>query len=548
MGTRFDETVDRLRVAVEAGAVPGALVVHADPDGTRVAVLGRTHQRGGAPVGERTRFRLASCSKLVTALAALLAVQDGVLDLDAPLRRVVPGIAPRSRFDGDPADQITVRHLLSHMAGLTRQAPIDNTYPSWDDHVASIGDTWLRFPVGTRYAYSDIGIDLVGRVLEVATGEPFPRFVARRVLEPLGMERATFDVAEITADRDRCVGHVQGEEQQITGMVPAGSLYASARDLGAFLRFVIDGGVVAHRRVLSAELLEQWSTTPFPAPGQVEGYALGLRTKRTACGIARGHAGSGFGFFADLWWLQASGEGGAVVVSSQELDVRGSVVPELIGAPDAAPALAEPEDASAPGALDPAANTRRAGRYVGGLHDTVTFEVRHGVLGVVRGNRFDAVGFGADACTCSARRSRERYRFADGVAAPPYVVRLRDGESWTYNDGPNDPPGPDWPSWDQWLGTYTVVARTDVRGRVLVTKRDGYLSIGSQRVLEHSGHWFTSRGEAVARRGEHLCVGRFTLRPVDESGLGADAPEPDPPLRGLSERGQPEGSQPEVSQ
>jgi hypothetical protein len=227
-----------------------------------------------------------------------------------------------------------VRHLLSHMAGLTRQAPIDNTYPSWDDHVASIGDTWLRFPVGTRYAYSDIGIDLVGRVLEVATGEPFPRFVARRVLEPLGMERATFDVAEITADRDRCVGHVQGEEQQITGMVPAGSLYASARDLGAFLRFVIDGGVVAHRRVLSAELLEQWSTTPFPAPGQVEGYALGLRTKRTACGIARGHAGSGFGFFADLWWLQASGEGGAVVVSSQELDRKRHAIEGSGGIPD----------------------------------------------------------------------------------------------------------------------------------------------------------------------------------------------------------------------
>ena len=72
----------------------------------------------------------------------------------------------------------------------------------------SISTTWLRFPVGTGYAYSNLGIDLAGFVLEHVEGKPFPEVVRDSLLEPLGMERSTFDRAAIRASANRAVGHV----------------------------------------------------------------------------------------------------------------------------------------------------------------------------------------------------------------------------------------------------------------------------------------------------------------------------------------------------
>jgi CubicO group peptidase (beta-lactamase class C family) len=507
--------VDRLHTVVSTGTISGAIAVSVDASGARVTSVGCTRLHDGVVVCERTRFRLASCSKPVTALATLMAVQEGLLALDAPLRAYLPEFSIGSRFDGDPGTQITIRHLLSHMAGLTRQAPIDNSYHRWDEHIASIGDTWLRFPVGTRYAYSDIGVDLVGRVLETVAGEPFPAFVARRVFAPLGMDDATFDPAIVKADTTRAVGHVDGRPHGMSGMVPAGSLHASGRDLARFLAFVIAGGVVDGRRIVSEELWDTWSTVPFPVPGQCEGYALGLRTRRTPAGCAHGHAGSGFGFLADLWWLPARGVGGAVVVNSHDEDIRGTVVPALVNA--------WPPRASGTSGRSPAPNFRMladadkagrrlAGTYVGGLRDTLEFEARDGVFGVTHGARFEPLAFETSDTACTVNGTHEQYRFVNDVGAPPYVVRVRDGENWTYNDGPGDPPGPDWPDWDAVLGEYTVVTRDSYRGLVPVTKREGHVTIGSQRVLEHRGHYFTSRGEAVLRDGERLHVGRFTLQ------------------------------------
>jgi CubicO group peptidase (beta-lactamase class C family) len=523
--------VDRLHTAVSTGAVSGAIAVAVDASGARITSAGCTRPHDGVDVCDRTRFRLASCSKPVTALAALMAVQEGLLALDAPVRAHLPEFSIGSRFDGDPGTEITIRHLLSHMAGLTRQAPIDNSYHRWDEHIASIGDTWLRFPVGARYAYSDIGVDLVGRVLEMVSGEPFPAFVARRVFDPLGMDDATFDPAIVKADAARAVGHIDGRPHGMSGMVPAGSLYASGRDLAHLLAFVLAGGAVDGRRLVNAELWDTWSTVPFPVPGQDEGYALGLRTRRTPAGWAHGHAGSGFGFLADLWWLPERGVGGAVVVNSHDDDIRGTVVPALVDAlPSRASGITAPYPARNCRMLDERPDERLddgeepdhnpdgfAGTYVGGLRDTLRFETRDGDFGVTHGARFEPLAFEAPDTACTVNGAHEQYRFVDDASATKFVVRVRDGENWTYNDGPGDPPGPDWPDWDAVLGDYTVVTRDSYRGRVPVTKREGYVTVGSQRVLEHRGHFFTSRGEAVLRDGERLRVGRFTLQRASAS-------------------------------
>ena len=87
--------------------------------------------------------------------------------------------------------------LLSHTAGFTHEAPVGNNNEldpgEFDAHVRSISDTWLRFPVGTGYAYSNLGIDLAGYILERVEGKPFAEVMRDSLLEPLGMDRSTFD-------------------------------------------------------------------------------------------------------------------------------------------------------------------------------------------------------------------------------------------------------------------------------------------------------------------------------------------------------------------
>ena len=82
----------------------------------------------------------------------------------------------------------------------------DGDAESFDAHIASISDTWLRFPVGSGYAYSNLGIDLAGDILQTVTGQAFADYVRDRLLEPLGMLDTSFDAEVIAAADDLAVG------------------------------------------------------------------------------------------------------------------------------------------------------------------------------------------------------------------------------------------------------------------------------------------------------------------------------------------------------
>jgi CubicO group peptidase (beta-lactamase class C family) len=390
--------------------------VRADRGGEPHVQCFGVRERGGTEVvGPRTLFRLASVSKIVTGLAAAVAVQEGLLDLDRPVTRYLPALRLRSRFSGhddtEETERITARHLLSHMAGLPRQARVGNGVRDWEGHIRSIGDSWLRFPVGRRMGYSDIGPDLLGRVLEVVSGEAFPAFVHRAILEPLRMEDATFDPAEADG-HDRAHGSVGGRSAPTSGMVPAGSLHASGRDVGRLLRFVLEGGRADGRRVLSSALLEDLATVPCPGVGQTEGYALGQRLQTTVWGgRARGHAGSGYGFLTDLWWLPDSGVGGGVLTSSQDHDLRGRVIWDLLEPGGAVLTSARPRaDVTLTDAAPP---HEVRGRYYDPIYGALVVEARAGVLGIAgpsfRSLRFDGTGDAeVEAPPPAIRRRRRR--------------------------------------------------------------------------------------------------------------------------------------------
>ncbi len=155
-----------------------------------------------------TLFSIQSMSKSFTATAAMFAAQDGLVDLDAPITTYLPDFHVHSIFEEHPEQKMTLRILLSHTAGFPHDPAYggntDGKYGapaySFEKHIASISDTWLMFPVGTRYSYSNIGIDLAGYILQVRSGMPFIQYVQEKVLDPLGMKDSTLDYLKVRAD------------------------------------------------------------------------------------------------------------------------------------------------------------------------------------------------------------------------------------------------------------------------------------------------------------------------------------------------------------
>jgi CubicO group peptidase (beta-lactamase class C family) len=268
-------------------------------------------------------------------------VAAGRLDLDAPVTRYLPGFTVHSAFEQHPERKMTLRMLLSHTAGFTHEAPVGNNNDlnsgTFDAHVRSISETWLRFPVGTGYAYSNLGIDLAGYILERVDGRPFSQIAADSLLRTLGMDHSTFDKAVIRSSDNRAVGHVEPYPAPPVDvpMTAAGGLYASVADLARFLRFQLGDGTLDGRVVLGSRWMEEMRTVPPPHAGAPAGYALGVARTRWNRFPQRpdlfDHGGGGFGFLSDLWWLPQLHVGVAVLTNSQDHQLQGDLALSILG-------------------------------------------------------------------------------------------------------------------------------------------------------------------------------------------------------------------------
>ncbi len=211
---------------------------------------------------------------------------------------------------------VFLAHLLCHAAGFTHEAPAGGNFDvgpeSFEDHVRSISDTWLRFPVGARHEYSNLGVDLAAHIVARARDTDFPACMRDSVLNPLGMTRSTYELAALEATASRAIGH-DPDVPELPVKVPmlgAGDMYSCIADLAKFLKAELAG------QVLQPQLAAQMRTVQFPVPGQVTGYGLGLGVWAGDDWTVYGGSGGGFGFLADLFWEPATGSGVAVLTNS----------------------------------------------------------------------------------------------------------------------------------------------------------------------------------------------------------------------------------------
>jgi serine beta-lactamase-like protein LACTB len=208
----------------------------------RDKVLWRSHY-GKAKTG--SVYRVGSVSKLFNALALVRLAEEGKVNLDAP----VPGY------------KFTIRHLLSHRAGIIREPSVgsyfDETSPSLEKTVASLKGVPSVYPVGKRTKYSNLGPSIAGLLLSKAVKKPYEEHVRESLLLPLGMKASDFALTPTVKANlaPATMWTYDGRNFPAPvfnlGIGPAGNLYSSVEDQARFVRMLLGGGQLDGMRIMA---------------------------------------------------------------------------------------------------------------------------------------------------------------------------------------------------------------------------------------------------------------------------------------------------------
>lgn len=337
---KVDAAVEQFRSSVPAivkkGKVPGAAIALVDEQGIIWAEgFGHTDRKRRNRVTPDTSFLINGMSKTLTATAVLLAVQDGLLDLDEPITTYLPDFKVYSRYEEHPEDKITLRRLLSCTAGLAVEAPLGNSFEpsptaSFEDHVRSIFGGWLVCPVGSSYYYGNVSSDLAAYAIQVVSGKPFEEYVKHRLFAPLGMSNSTADREQILATTNRANGTMMAMSKvpAVYPALAAGCMYSSAKDLARFIQLHINNGSLDGKRILSESLIDAMYTPKAIIAQPDVYYGLGIiidkrSPERTE--LIFHYDGSGFGFLSFMHWYPEYGLGSVVLTNRLPHPVLGEL-------------------------------------------------------------------------------------------------------------------------------------------------------------------------------------------------------------------------------
>jgi CubicO group peptidase (beta-lactamase class C family)/D-alanyl-D-alanine dipeptidase len=257
-----------------------------------------------------TVYRVGSVSKLFTDIAVMQLVERGTLNLDAPVTTYLPDFKPENPFNVP----ITLRHLMSHRAGLVREPPVghyfDSHPPSLAETVKSLNKTELVYAPGLRTKYSNAGLAVVGRVLEVVAKRPFVDVLQTNVIAPMGLQRSAFQPTPAILPNlaKAYMWTYFGKQFEAPtfqlGIAPAGSMYSNVTDLARFMSILFARGAVsgngAPGAVLKPETLEAMWLPQFAPAGAKQGFGLGFNVSELQGQRRIGHNGAVYGFATSL--------------------------------------------------------------------------------------------------------------------------------------------------------------------------------------------------------------------------------------------------------
>jgi CubicO group peptidase (beta-lactamase class C family) len=304
-----------LQPFVDNHTLAGAVVLVADKDRILdLEAVGYADIAANTLMGTNAIFWIASQSKPITAAALMMLVDEGKVKLDDPVEKYLPelkGLWLAVERDKEhvllkkPKHAVTVREILSHTSGMPFSSLMEQ--PTLDhltlrDAVRSYAMSPLLFEPGTKYQYSNAGINTAGRIIEVVSGMPYETFLEKRLFDPLGMKDTTFWPTEAqlkrlaksyrpSAKKDGLEVTTIGQLQYPLGdrkrqPMPAGGLFSTATDVAQFCQMVLNRGVFKGKRLLSEAAVAEMTSKQTGAG--LPGYGLGWSTG----GGSFGHGGA----------------------------------------------------------------------------------------------------------------------------------------------------------------------------------------------------------------------------------------------------------------
>jgi dipeptidyl aminopeptidase/acylaminoacyl peptidase len=376
----------RLAASAERHRVPGAVLgILRAADGAEdeliVADCGVLNAETQVAVTPDSLFQIGSITKLWTATLIMQLVDEGRLDLDAPVRAVLPEL---QLADERTTTGLTARHLLTHTSGIDGDVFSDTG--DGDDclerYVALLAGTAQLFPLGATHSYSNAGYAVLGRIVEVLTGQTWEDALHTRLATPLGLTHTGASARHAIRHR-AAIGHFADDD----GVRPAaswslpratnpfGGITSSVADLLAFAAMHLRGGIAADgTRVLSTAATEMMAAhcAALPAPvGAVRSWGLGWARHDWDGAELLGHNGATIGQSAFLLLDRSSRLAIALLTNGADAteayrEVGGAAFAELAGRqiPDLPGPPARPVRGGSP--------QRHVGRYV---RASVTYDV-----------------------------------------------------------------------------------------------------------------------------------------------------------------------------
>ena len=288
----------------EKNEFAGAVTMVVGPD--RIIALeafGLADIASGRPMRKDSLFWIASMTKPITAMGVLMLIEEGKLGLDDPVEKYLPSFkAQKLATPTGPVPTprpVTIRDLLTHTSGLSAASltaanqPVD-TVPlaAMVDHS---GRTALVSAPGAKWAYSNTGINALGRIIEVVSGQPYPDFVQKRFFDPLDMNSTSFwpdDTLQASLAtpyrKDKATGKLIAAgnsrfsnplQNRARTAIPAGGLFSTANDLAQLCQMILRGGELDGHRFLRPETLKLMTTNQLgemPKVSFAEGMRMGL--------------------------------------------------------------------------------------------------------------------------------------------------------------------------------------------------------------------------------------------------------------------------------
>jgi CubicO group peptidase (beta-lactamase class C family) len=285
-GDKFDaQALDAfLKKETAASGLTGLSVVVVKDDQV-VFSQGYGQAGHGRPVTSQTQFYLGSISKSFTALAVMQLVEQGKIELDAPVQRYLPWFQVSEPED---SAQITVRHLLNQTSGLAEKDDpgVSNYAPTLEEQVRRMRSASQSAPAGTRFMYNSQNYRVLGLIIEKVSGQSYAVYMRSQVFTPLGMAHTACDPSqapELAQGFGQLFGLPFPRSQDFRpAALPSGYLISTSDDLGSYLIAMLNQGRLNNRQIVQPKTLETLFT---PLPGIKSEYGMGWVSSTSTDGI-----------------------------------------------------------------------------------------------------------------------------------------------------------------------------------------------------------------------------------------------------------------------